>query len=122
MNPTNHNTSLDHVLSTVLRLGLFLAIVVVFYGGFLLLWQSGFEVVDYRIFDGESASLKEFSHILEGVAKNNPLSIIQLGIIILLSTPILRVLSCLILFAAERDMLYVTISAIVLAILLYANF
>lgn len=112
---------LDYVLSLVLRTGLLLSILAILYGGISLLWEHGGEKIDYHIFDGEPASLKGIFHILKDVKTNNALSIIQLGIIILLATPIIRVLSCLILFATSRDFLYVVISAIVLGVLLYAN-
>lgn len=118
----NHSNSLDYALSVVLRSGLFLAITIVLYGACLLLWNTNSEVIDYRVFDGEPKSLKVAHNILEGVFQNDSLAVIQLGIIILIATPILRVFSCLILFALEKDMLYVVISAIVLVILLYANY
>lgn len=112
---------LDYVLSLVLRTGLSLAIAMVIYGGALLLWQHGGERVDYHIFDGQPADLKTASTIFNEALEGNTLSIIHLGIIVLIATPVARVLSCLIVFAAERDYLYVVLSAIVLGILLYAN-
>jgi uncharacterized membrane protein len=118
----NHKIAMDYILSAVLRSGLFLAIAMVLYGACLLLWQSGFDMIDYRIYDGEPAFLKEGHSILEGIIKNDSLSFIQLGIIILIAMPILRVFFCLILFAAGRDLLYVMISTVVLGILLYVNY
>lgn len=116
-----HESALDYVLSLVLRSGLFLAIVIVLYGGIDLLLNHSGERVDYHIFDGQPANLKTFSHIVAETITGNTLSIIQLGIIVLIATPVMRVISCLIVFLVERDYLYVALSAIVLAVLLCAN-
>lgn len=116
-----HESALDYVLSLVLRIGLFLAIATVLYGGIILLWQYSGEKIDYHIFDGQPADLKTFSTIFNEALAGNTLSMIQLGIIILIATPVARVISCLVVFAAERDFLYVALSAVVLGVLLYAN-
>jgi uncharacterized membrane protein len=47
---------------------------------------------------------------------------IQLGIILLIATPVLRVAVSLVGFALERDRVYVAITGLVLAILLYSLF
>ena len=110
------------MLSLVLLIGLLLAIFTVFYGGSILLWHRGHEKIDYHIFEGQLVDLKNPSHIFYEALAGNALAIIQLGIMILIATPIFRVISCFVLFAIERDFLYVALSAIVLGILLYANF
>ena len=120
--PLDRKLTLDYVISFVLRIGLFLSIATVAYGGAVLLWNHSGEVIDYHLFDSEPASLRDFSHIFNDTAADPTLVIIQLGIILLISTPIIRVLSCLVLFAVERDLLYVILSAFVLGALLYANY
>jgi len=56
--------------------------------------------------------------LLGGLAALQPLAIAQLGLFVLVLTPILRVLTSLILFIEERDRVYVLVSLGVLAILL----
>ncbi len=56
--------------------------------------------------------------LLAGLAVLQPAAIGQLGLLVLVLTPILRVLTSLILFAVERDRVYVAVSLGVLAILL----
>jgi uncharacterized membrane protein len=46
--------------------------------------------------------------------------VIQLGILVLIATPVARVLFSMLGFALERDWMYVVITAIVLALLLYS--
>jgi len=112
---------MDYFLSLVLFLGLLIAIVIVSYGGIELLIISGNESGDYSVFKGEPESLKSFAGILQGFFNGNPLGIIQMGLLILIATPIIRVASCLVLFAIQRDFLYVLISGVVLGILLISN-
>jgi uncharacterized protein len=56
--------------------------------------------------------------LLAGLAALQPVAIAQLGLFVLILTPIVRVIASLVLFAEERDRVYVLISLGVLAILL----
>jgi len=47
-----------------------------------------------------------------------PLSVIQLGLIVLIATPVIRVIACVVGFGWERDWKYVVISLLVLGLLL----
>jgi uncharacterized membrane protein len=62
------------------------------------------------------------SALLAGIAAGNPVSVLQLGTLILLATPIARVAASVFLFLRERDMLYFGITLLVLAMLLFAIF
>jgi uncharacterized membrane protein len=62
------------------------------------------------------------SQLLDGITAANPVFLIQLGLIVLLATPVARVVASIMMFAAERDMLYVAITLIVLAVLLFGLF
>ncbi len=57
-----------------------------------------------------------------GVVAFNPIAIIELGLLILLATPIVRVAASILLFAAEKDMIYVALTVFVLAVLLFSIF
>jgi uncharacterized membrane protein len=59
------------------------------------------------------------SGVIAGVARGDSISIIQLGVLLLIATPISRVLISVIGFARERDWLYVACSLLVLALLTY---
>jgi uncharacterized membrane protein len=58
--------------------------------------------------------------IFSGLVSLDPSSIIQLGFLVLLATPVARVALSLFLFAAERDRMFVYLTATVLAILLFS--
>lgn len=56
--------------------------------------------------------------IARGAARGDGLALVELGILILVLTPVLRVATALALFARERDWLYTAIASIVLALTL----
>lgn len=59
---------------------------------------------------------------LSGLASLSSLSWIELGVMILLATPLSRVAISVFLFGTERDRLYVVITAVVLVLLLFSMF
>jgi uncharacterized membrane protein len=58
--------------------------------------------------------------LVRGLVTFSAFSWIELGVIVLIATPVSRVAISVFLFAAERDRLYVTITTIVLALLLFS--
>ncbi len=58
--------------------------------------------------------------VLEGIRHLDSRSVIRLGILLLIATPIVRVAFCLYSFAMQKDKLYIPISGTVLAVLLYS--
>lgn len=62
------------------------------------------------------------SALLAGIAHGSAVSILQLGLLILIATPITRVAASVLLFLRERDMLYVGVTLLVLVMLLLALF
>jgi len=62
------------------------------------------------------------SSLFTGIAGGSAIGILQLGTLILIATPIIRVVASVVLFLKERDMLYVGITTLVLAMLLLAIF
>jgi len=56
--------------------------------------------------------------VLQGVLRGDPVSVITLGLLVLLATPVVRVGVSLVTFALEGDRLYTAITALVLLILL----
>ena len=62
------------------------------------------------------------SNLAAGIANLNPMYIIQLGLLILLSTPIVRVTASILLFASEKDKVYVGLTVFVLVVLIFSIF
>ena len=80
--------------------------------------RDGSSVADYSQFTGSPEDLRGFAGILHGLMTFEPLAIVQLGVVVLLATPILRVAFSILAFLIEKDYLYVVITCIVLAIIL----
>jgi len=116
---------LNETIGNVLRYGVVLSSVVVATGLVLML---------LALPPGAPASLQGMlasnfglptlspSKLLGGIAAGNSVSILELGTLILLATPLARVVASVLLFMKERDALYVGITLLVLVMLLFAIF
>jgi uncharacterized membrane protein len=112
--------SLDLILHRVLTIGLALSLFAVSLGGLVFLWNYAYERVDDHVFRGEPIGLKNMASIVHAADSDHALALIQLGILILIITPILRVFSCIFLFIKEGDKVYVMLASIVFCILLFS--
>jgi uncharacterized membrane protein len=108
------------VIGTLLRVGVTIAAVVVAAGGAVYLAHHGGATADYRVFQGEPADLDGLAGIWRQARALSGRGIIQLGLVLLIATPVARVVFSIFGFAEERDWLYVGITVIVLSILLYS--
>jgi uncharacterized membrane protein len=105
------------VIGSLLRWGVLLSMAVVIFGGVVYLYRHGHSIMDYSTFKGQPDLTSNFKAILEGVITFRGRAIIQLGILLLIATPIARIVYSAIGFMAEKDYLYVGIALIVLAII-----
>ena len=110
---------IDLSVAAMLRFGVTLAAVLVAIGGLLSLRHPRQAEPNYRHFHA-TAALSSIASIVHGAVHLDPQSIIQLGLLLLIATPVARVVFCVVGFGRQRDRLYVAISATVLAILLYS--
>ncbi len=116
--PTDHD--IDLAVSGMLLVGVTLAAAVVLVGGLLYLRHPWAAIPDYSHFNSGGATRKTITGIVHGLSHLDSKSIIQFGLLLLIATPVARVVFCVIGFARQRDRLYVLISSVVLVILLYS--
>jgi uncharacterized membrane protein len=109
----------EQLIGRLLQVGVLLATVVVAIGGVTLLVTHGSSRVDFSVFRGDSSDLRSVSDVLRGVAARDPRAIVQLGIILLIATPVARVALTLVAFLLQQDRLYAALTTLVLAVLLY---
>ena len=123
MDRPNHRWTDEHVetiIGNLLRWGVAIAAAVVLAGAVLYLARHAVERPNYQVFRGEPADLKTIGGIWRQAATEHGRGCIQLGLLLLIATPLARVAFSLFAFARQRDRLYVVVTLIVLSVLLYS--
>jgi uncharacterized membrane protein len=111
----------ERFLGNLLRAGVISAAVVVLAGGILFLAQYGrMGISGNRVFHGEPPELRSPLAVIADASSGDSRGIIQLGLLILIATPVARVVFSVIAFVLQRDRLYIAVTLIVLAVLLYS--
>lgn len=109
---------LQSLIGNLLRIGVIIAMTIVIAGTFLFLWQHGKETADYSQFNEQDVfSFPGFFHQL---MNGESTAIVDLGVMVLIATPVARVLFTMIGFWLEKDRLYTVIAFIVLCIIIFS--
>jgi uncharacterized membrane protein len=108
---------LETIIGELLRTGVLLAAATVLAGGAIYLTRHHAETVNFRTFSAGDASMRTLSGIARAAAHGQGRAIIQVGLLLLILTPIARVAVAAVGFLLERDRFYATVSLIVLVIL-----
>ncbi|GCL37832.1 MAG: DUF1634 domain-containing protein [Sphaerospermopsis kisseleviana] len=111
---------LENLLSNLLRYGVLIASSIVFIGGILHLINHGSEPAQYHIFRGTSPELCSPIGVFTAILSGSRRAIIQLGLLILIAVPVLRVLISFLTFLFLRQFIYVVITSLVLTSLIYS--
>jgi uncharacterized membrane protein len=110
---------MERIIGTLLRVGVGMSAAVVVSGAVWHLAAHGGDIPRYGIFRGEPADLRSVTGVWRGLWAGDARSLIQIGLMLLIATPVARVAFASAAFAMERDRTYVVISLLVLAVLLY---
>ncbi len=110
---------IEQIIGKLLRLGVLLAALVVVIGGTLLLMHYGHLAAGFHEFTATDPALRSVGGILTAVVHGDSRAIVQLGLVLLILTPVARVALTLGAFIIQRDRLYILTTSIVLALLLY---
>jgi uncharacterized membrane protein len=110
---------METIMGRLLQVGVLLAATVVLVGGAMYMVAHAGERASYRVFAAAPFELRHPAVLLRGIARGDSSAIIELGILLLVATPIGRVVFAVVAFAIEGDRLYVAISLTVLAVLLF---
>lgn len=117
---TSTEQQLEYLLSNLLKYGVLLASAVVLFGGILYLIHHGSEPTDYHIFHGTASEFRSPAGVIGAVLSGSRRGIIQLGLLLLIAVPILRVIISLLTFLLKREFIYALITSLVLASLTYS--
>jgi uncharacterized membrane protein len=110
---------MESLMGLLLRFGVVCASTVVLAGGVFYLQDHARETVHYGSFTARPVSLRHPGSWAAGITHGDATSIIIVGILLLIATPIARVAFAVVAFALERDRLYVGISLFVFAVLMW---
>jgi uncharacterized membrane protein len=110
---------IDITISVLLRVGVTLAAAIVIVGGVLYLIHNGHDIPEDHVFRGEPADLRQILGVLHDVLILRGQGVIQLGILLLILTPVARVAFSVFAFWQQRDRLYIIVTLIVLVILVH---
>jgi uncharacterized membrane protein len=108
------------ILGTLLRVGVILSMSVVFVGAVFYLLMNSSHVVNYSKFLPGNGSYSSMSQVWAGLKAHDGAAIIQMGTLLLIFTPITRVVFSVFSFLIERDYLYVVIGMFVLSVILFS--
>lgn len=112
---------MEMFIGRMLRVGVFTSCIIAVLGGVLYVVQYGGSSVDFSEFTAAMA-VESIGEVINGVLVLDAVSVIQLALLILLATPILRVVFSILAFMIERDYLYVFITLVVLIIIVFNIF
>ena len=117
-----YDQRIENIIAQLLRAGVLTAALVVIGGAIPYLASNPRARADYHTYHGEAPELRTVHGIVHSAFSGSPLAIMQLGLLLLIATPIARVVFSVFAFAREGDRMYVAFTLIVLAVLLYSLF
>jgi len=109
---------MELVIGNLLRVMVTISAAFVAVGGALYLIRHGLEAPDYGVFDGVPKNLRSLRDVISVAGGMKSVGIIQIGLLLLIATPVARVIFSVFAFLIERDSLYAVVASIVLAVLL----
>lgn len=112
----------EKAISTILRVGVASSITIIAIG-LVLTFAHHRDYFSSRpalgaLIDARANYTASVGTVIRGAREGRGQSIVMVGILVLIATPVLRVAASIGLFAAERDLVYVGITSIVLLLLI----
>jgi uncharacterized membrane protein len=111
---------MEVAIGNLLRAGVVLAAAVGLIGGVAYFSSHGAQPTDFHAFHGVDPRLRSIHRVVDAALARDSAAIMQLGLLLLVATPIVRVALSLVAFARHRDAMYVAVSAVVLSLLLFS--
>jgi uncharacterized membrane protein len=113
----------EEVIGNLLRAGVVASALVIALGGAIYLARHGTDPVpDRSRFVPMPPKFSRPVQVVQAVRTGSARALIQFGLLLLIATPVARVVFSAFAFARQRDYTYVVITLLVLAVLLYSLF
>jgi uncharacterized membrane protein len=122
MNHPSEEHRFEVIIGNLLRTGVLLAAGIVIAGAIVYLVRHGAEPPQFGQFRSEPERLRTVPGILASAAGLQGRAIIQLGLLLLIATPVVRVAFAAYAFFRMHDLRFVAITLVVLALLCYSLF
>jgi uncharacterized membrane protein len=113
---TFKDMDLQAFISNLLRTGVIVAMTIVVIGLVMFVIAHGSQPAVYNNFD--ATHVFSFSSFLDSLLQGNSSAIMELGVMVLIATPVARVLFTMIGFWLEKDRMYTVIAFLVLCIII----
>jgi len=117
VNKNINDKDIQVILGTLLRAGVIISMTIVLIGGFIFLIHNKGVITDYKVFKPELAKFSSIAAIFKGLLTFHGDAIVQFGILMLIFTPVARIVFAIFSFLIEKDYLYVLIGLIILTII-----
>lgn len=118
--PENHE--MENVIGVFLRTGVILSAALVLIGGAVYLYRHGLATVNYGMFRPRPAGSWSIQEIAGRLLSFHGSAFIQLGLWLLIATPVARVFYSIFAFARQKDFTYVVVTMMVFGILAFSLF
>jgi uncharacterized membrane protein len=112
------DSSIENRMSVLLYIGVLVSSLIVLIGGVLYLIQHGMDNVQIELLQSATKTTSVKNIWLEAFSFT-PLGIVQLGLLLLVCTQLLRVALLLVFYLSIRDYWFVAFCGFVLSVLLY---
>ena len=113
------DTDLEKIIGQLLRYGVLISSLVVLAGGIVYLIRHGRQLPPFGKFTGEPEKMREPVPMWKAIIRGEGRPLIQLGLLMLIATPIARIIFSFFGYLLEKDYLYMLITGIVLAVILW---
>jgi len=111
---------LENIIGRLLQAGVLLAAAVVLAGGILFLARHRSEPANFHTFVAGAPNIRMLHGIVQSAAHGNSEALMQIGLVLLILTPVSRVAVAVVGFFLEKDRMYTVVSLIVLLILAFS--
>jgi uncharacterized membrane protein len=112
------------IIGNLLRIGVIVSGLVMLVGATIFLIRHGNEFPKVHTFKFDAFNITDArpNVVIKELLDVKSIAIMQLGVLILIATPVLRVIVSVVAFLYERDYMYVVFTLIVLGVLVFSLF
>jgi uncharacterized membrane protein len=113
------DADLERIIGELLRYGVLTSSLVVLAGGIVYLIRHGSQFPQYHEFKGQPEKMRKPLLMWEAILRGEGRPLIQAGLLVLIATPIARIVFSVFGYLLEKDYLYAVLTVIVLLVILF---